>query len=177
MNPFLTCALMLPLLAMSPIVPVNHHRSFAALLKSDKRILLVGGDSASVTAFRERGLKAFGALTEDRRATRYHAVAEEGEMPFLPASFQSVYWKQHAFWQGSMLDILQDVLPLVEPEGVFIFNEEEHPYHWPQYLKAHNWIRLPLAPGDWSAWERRIYGNQPDRLPNRRGPWALMEAA
>lgn len=162
LNPFLACALALPLLSfahMKTFAPMNEdmpsHITLAHFLKQEKRILLVGGDPYYVTIFRKAGLKAYGALTEDRAGvTPYHIVTEPKTIGFVDQAFQAVYWFQKNPFGSSGLMWLAEATRLVEVGGFLVFPPDPYP-DWIEWLRHRPFDRMPFKMNGFIIYQKR----------------------
>lgn len=156
---FLVSAMSMPMLASNhPILPAKHATSFARFMRAERKVLIVGGSPGVIAVFRAQGLQAFGALTEDGPAGRYHAIGNAGFLPFLSYTFQSVYWNAPNPARDPFFFELVDVLRLIEPGGLFLFDDEIN-QSWPVWMKGRGWARVPWRVGRYSVWERMYNGD------------------
>lgn len=142
---FLICSMALPARAhRNPVIDSEIGFS-RLLLKTERRILLVGGEAENVEAFRRAGFAAFGALTRIQEG-RYQAVALPGYLPFRSEAFQQIFWNyplSHGYEDRLWFN---DVAGLVEPGGFFLFPDHLFP-SWPLWLVRKRWSRLPFRLG------------------------------
>lgn len=125
----------------------------------DLKFLFVGNDPAFVRVFRDHGLKAFGALTDDWPGiTAWHAVTNTDYISFQSRIFYMVYVLQNNPLNDTCFDLLKEAVRLTAPEGLVVFNETAYE-DWPAMLRHWNWERLPFLWGDFAMWKRPVNGN------------------
>lgn len=153
---FLVTALALPALGFTPTKMEQSHVTFSKFLKLEQRILLVGGNPQFVELFRENGLKAFGALTEDQPGvTPYHIVTEPKDIGFKKEVFQAVYWLHKNMFGASGLVFLDEATRLIQVGGYLLFDDEQYT-EWPSWMHTMPWWdRMPFRLGTLVIYQKR----------------------
>ncbi len=172
---FLTCAL-----AMSMPESFRAHHVLVQSAEfvhygkqlSRSRFLVVGGDPSLVVSFRNAGLQAFGALTEDvPGVTPWHVIANVEALAFKPKLFSGVYWIQVNQREDAAHTSLREAVKMVTPTGYLLFSDYEYE-HWPAILKGWGWLQMPFRWNDFVMWVRPGGGN-----PRKIIPKLIQESA
>lgn len=165
---FLVCAMSAPSVAFTygNTRLVQDEINFSHFLKAERNILVVGGKTDVVEIMNEHGLNAFGALTEDRDdVTNRYAVADPGYLPFLPESFNQIYWSHYR------TDFLTDTYPwfldairMLSPGGFFFVDTFDY-IEWERWLYGRGFERLPFRLAQYAIFKKPTTGDH--HLPHR----------
>lgn len=127
---------------------------------TEGRTLVIDGKfPLLVKALRSQGIDAFGlAVTDDILLSSWHAIGLPSFIPFQEEMFYVTYWvtgTETLLWG----DVLKEVSRVVEPQGFFVFNEEDVVPLWGRTLQDWRWEKLPIKIGNLSIFQKPFNGN------------------
>lgn len=120
---------------------------------TNPKVLMVGGEPSLVQIFRDHGVAAFGALTDDiPGSTVWHGVMNAEFLAFQSRIFHMVFWLQSNPVHDTQFDSIKEAVRMVIPKGFLLYDDDQYE-DWGALLRNWGWERLPFTWG-LAIWQR-----------------------